>query len=115
VRTRVSKERGFTLIELMIVVGIVGMLATMGLPNFLKTRTTAQARACVSNLRVLEDAKQTWGLEHGKRDGDEPTEAELIGPGLYIKKMPECPAGGTYEINPIGVNATCSIGGEHSL
>lgn len=114
-RTRVSKERGFTLIEIMIVVGIVGMLATMGIPNFLKSRTRSQANACVSNLRVLEDAKQIWGMENGKRDGDEPAEAELIGPLLYIKKLPECPSGGTYTINPLGVKATCSIGGEHSL
>ena len=69
---------------------------------------------CIENLAQIESAKQIWGVEHAKKDGDVPTSTELIGPNLYLKKDPACPAGGTYSFNGIGANATCTIDG-HSL
>lgn len=99
---------GFTLVEIMIVIAIIGLLATIALPNFMRARQAAAAKTCITNLSNIESAKQIWGVEKGKTTGDEPTFSELVGPDLYIKRMPSCPAGGTFHINPIGDPASCT-------
>lgn len=106
-----SGGRGFTLIEILIVVAIVGILVGLALPNFLKSRTNARRQTCIENLSQIESAKQIWGVENNKKDGDVPSEADLIGNGRYIKKLPLCPGGGSYSFNAIGTNATCTIEG----
>lgn len=109
-----TSRKGFTLVELMIVVTIFGLLLGLALPNFIKARVRARQQLCIENLSQIESAKQIWGVEHAKKDGDVPAEDELVGPSLYIKQDPICPAGGTYTFNGIGANATCTIDG-HSL
>lgn len=104
-----TSSRGFTLIEILIVVAILGVIMAIAVPNFLKTRTQAQIKVCIENLAQIESAKQLWGLENNKKNGDAVGQADLIGPALYMKKMPACPAGGNYEINPIGTVTTCTI------
>jgi prepilin-type N-terminal cleavage/methylation domain-containing protein len=106
--------RGFTLIEIMIVVAIIGLIVALALPNFLKSRTRAQTHICIENLSQIESAKQVWGLENGKQDGDTVAETDIIGPTLYIKTVPICPAGGVYDLTTIGNPASCNITG-HSL
>jgi prepilin-type N-terminal cleavage/methylation domain-containing protein len=107
-------RRGFTLLEIMIVVTIFGILLGLALPNFFKSRTRARQQLCIENLSQIESAKQIWGVENGKNNGDIPSEADLIGAGSYIKMPPDCPGGGVYSFNAIGTNATCTIDG-HSL
>lgn len=102
---------GFTLVEIMIVVAIIGVLAAISIPNFAKARSNAQVKVCVGNLSQIEAAKQQWGLEAGRGNGDLPATSDLIGATNYIKKTPVCPAGGTYSFNPIGSNATCTVTG----
>lgn len=104
-----NKKSGFTLIEIMIVVVILGMLLSIAIPSYFKARKTAYARTCSNNLRLIEGAKQIWGVENGKTPTDVPTEADLIGPSLYLKVMPRCPAGGVYSFNSIGEYPNCSI------
>ena len=99
--------RGFTLIEILIVVAIIGLLVALAVPNFLRMRTTAQTRACLTNLQHIDSAKQVWGLEAGKNSGDTASEADLV--PTYIKKTPFCPAGGTYDYKPIGEMPTCTF------
>ena len=107
--TRFNASRGgFTLVEILIVVAIMGLLVAIAVPNYVKTRTNAQRQICIENLAQIESAKQIWGLEVGKTFGDVPTEADLIGPSLFIKVMPRCPAGdGGYRFNAIGRIAEC--------
>ena len=102
------RRAGFTLVEILIVVAIIGILVAVALPAFMKSRAQARKQVCIENLSQIESAKQQWGLENGKKDGDPPTQTDLIGDTKYIKKMPECPGGGIYEFQAIGRTATCS-------
>ena len=105
-----SNKQGFTLVEIMIVVAIIGLLAAIAIPNFVRARTTSQQNACINNLRQIDGAKQQWALENKKQAADIPTESDLA-PYLKLKdaQMPKCPAGGDYKINPVREQPTCSI------
>ena len=65
-----SRKAGFTLVEIMIVVAIIGLLAAIAIPNFVKARSTSQMNACINNLRQIDGAKQQWALEKGKTATD---------------------------------------------
>ena len=104
----------FTLIEILIVVAIIGMVTAIAIPNFIKTRKVASTQVCLENLAQIESAKQIWGVENGKPPTAAVTAADIVGPTLYIKRAPLCPAGGTYDYRTISISATCSEPG-HSL
>jgi len=106
-----AHRRGYTLLEILIVVAILGILVGLAFPNFIKSRAQAQKQMCIENLSQIESAKQIWGMDNGRTDGNEPQESDLIGPTLYIRKLPLCAAGGEYHFNAIGTNATCTISG----
>jgi prepilin-type N-terminal cleavage/methylation domain-containing protein len=106
---------GFTLIEIMIVILILGLIVAIAIPNFLKTRTIAQRNICIENLAQIQSAKQLWGLENGKKNGAAVTADDLFGPNLYIRKKPTCPATGEdYSYGVIGDTPQCATEG-HTL
>ena len=76
----------------MIVVAIIGLLATIAIPNFIRARTNSQQKACIENLRVIDSAIQQWALETKRGPNDPVIEAEIQ---PYVKNEPICPAGGT--------------------
>jgi type II secretory pathway pseudopilin PulG len=98
-------------VEIMLVVAVIGLLASLAFPYFAKARESARKNLCIENLMQIESAKQRWGLDANKGDGDTPTHEQLIGITGYLRIMPECPAGGTYDFKPIGTPATCTISG----
>lgn len=105
---RIGSRQGFTLIEILVVVGIIGIVLALAIPNFLKSRVAARKNICIENLSQIESAKQQWGLEAGKKNGDVPAEDDIIGDDKYMKKLPNCPGGGTYTLNAVGTPATCT-------
>lgn len=102
------RSAGFTLIEIMIVVSIIGMLAAIAIPNFVRARSTARINLCIANLRQLEDSKQEWALETRQVSTATPTVADVI-PYLRDNMMPECPTGGTYDLLQVTNNPVCSL------
>src|SRR5437762_5882976 len=111
---KMTRKSGFTLVEIMIVVAIIGLLAAIAIPNFVKARTASQRAACIANLKQIDGAKATWALENKKTGADLPTAADLYGAAKYIRDEPSCPGGGTYSINAVDARPTCTIS-DHTL
>ena len=89
----------------MIVVAIIGLLAAIAIPNFVRAREKSQTNACINNLRQLDGAVQQWALEQKKADTDTYAMANLI---PYIKgtALPTCPAGATAYVEGGGAKVT---------
>jgi prepilin-type N-terminal cleavage/methylation domain-containing protein len=113
-----SQNGGFTLVEIMIVVAIIGLLATIAIPNFVKARTTAQMNACINNLRQIDGAVQTWALETKQGDNAAVSYADIKG---YLKNQVVCPSGGStfadsYQLTTVQEKPKCiKQGSTHKL
>jgi type II secretory pathway pseudopilin PulG len=106
-------------VEIMIVVAIIGLLAAIAIPNFVKARTTSQMNACINNLRQFDGALQQYALENNLQSSAIYTMNNLL---PYIRltsagALPACPAGGTYSPGACITNSpTCSLAAQgHAL
>ena len=116
-KIKTARNNGFTLVEIMIVVAIIGLLATIAIPNFVRARLKAQQSACINNLRQIDGAKQTWALENRAAQTTVPTLANIqpyLGRGT-AGTAPTCPADGantfntSYNLNDLQTAPTCLI------
>ena len=101
------KRSGFTLVEIMIVVAIIGLLAAIAIPNFVKARENAQLNSIFNNLRILEGAKDQWALENKKGTGDAVTVNTVSD---YLKGGTIKPVvGESYDATTIGTPSTATL------
>ncbi len=110
------RKQGFTLVEIMIVVAIIGLLAAIAIPSFMKARENSRKNACINNLRQIEGAKEQWAMENNQ-PGDADCDAAAAKNAVigYIKKTPVCPAGGTYTYGPVNNEPECDYSNAHAL
>src|SRR5690349_6987577 len=69
-RIQTGRYDGFTIVELMTVVAIIGLMLAIAIPSFVRTRDTSQLTAVYNNLRIIESAKDQWALQNKKGTGD---------------------------------------------
>ena len=108
IKSKSNDRSGFTLVEIMIVIAIIGLLAAVALPSFVKARGTTQKNACINNLKEIDGAKEQWAIENKKKQGDACVSADI---NVYIKGgVPSlCPSGGNYTIDVVGNPPACSL------
>jgi prepilin-type N-terminal cleavage/methylation domain-containing protein len=109
-------KQGFTLVEIMIVVSIIGLLAALCIPNLLNSRARAQTNTCIDNLRMIDGAQQQWALEKGQTGTSVPQATDLqpyLGRGTG--QLPICPLdtsmsfATSYTINNCETPPSCNI------
>ena len=93
----------------MIVVLIIGILMAIAVPNFIQARQSSRKSSCIANLKQVDAGKEQYAMDAKLDSGATVTWANLT--PTYMKSQPTCPSGGTYTINTVGTNPTCSITG----
>lgn len=118
-QTKTNRKSGFTLVEIMIVVAIIGLLAAIAIPNFIRARTKSQQNACINNLRQIDGAIQQWALETKQAAGasvatDGSTISQYMGRGT-AGTLPSCPSdtaaafSSSYAVTTVSAAPTCKI------
>ncbi len=110
---KLKQTGAFTLVEIMIVVAIIGLLAAIAIPNFVKARENAQLNSIFNNLRIIEGAKDQWALENKKGTGQAVTLTDISDymKGATVKTV----VGETYDPQSIGTNTLATLPGTIKL
>jgi prepilin-type N-terminal cleavage/methylation domain-containing protein len=116
-KNRTSRSSGFTLVEIMIVVAIIGLLAAIAIPNFAHARMESERTTCLNNLRQIDGAVQAWAAELGKAPNAIPAFTDI---SAYLKSVVTCPSGGTafsdsYTLWQVTNRPTCNKVSSHTL
>jgi prepilin-type N-terminal cleavage/methylation domain-containing protein len=118
-QTKTNRKQGFTLVEIMIVVAIIGLLAAIAIPNFIRARTKSQQNACINNLRQIDGAIQQWALET-KQSATAAVTMDDVAPYMgrgTAGAQPSCPSAATgstndsYTLDDVATAPVCAIMG----
>ena len=106
-----KNSKGFTLVEIMIVVAIIGLLAAIAVPNFIQARNSARSSTCINNLRLIDSAKEQYAIENNIANGASTTSTDCT-PYLKNNSFPVCPGtSSAYTTNNVGVFPSCGLAG----
>jgi prepilin-type N-terminal cleavage/methylation domain-containing protein len=125
-KNRKTRSGGFTLVEMMIVVALIGMLSVIAIPHWVRARAASQTSACINNLRQIDGAIQQWALETKQAPTAAVDTSAILGDTSgngYLKSAVTCPSGGTdgtfalnYSVTTVSDPPTCLIvPGKHLL
>jgi prepilin-type N-terminal cleavage/methylation domain-containing protein len=116
-RIPIIRNPGFTLVEIMIIIVLVGLLAVIGIPNYLKASRNSQTKVCIDNLRKIDGAKTQWALELNKDSAEVPQNSDLApyfgrGNASSLSGI-FCPISGKgalngYLVNDVGTPPQCN-------
>ena len=98
------REKGFTLVEIMIVVAIIAILSAIAIPNFMAARSKSRANACKANMRQIDSGLEQYAMDALKTNGDGVSMGNIV--PTYIKKTPACQAGGIYGASEVWCTGT---------
>jgi len=122
---KIASIKGFTLVELMVVVAIVGMLSAIAVPNLVRARTSSQRNACVSNLRQIDSAIQRWALENNQPPGSDVTVPDITPylnrataasvDAIYCPADPSRQFATSYTLTDTSTSPTCNLVSTHVL
>lgn len=107
-------QKGFTLVEIMIVVAIIAILAAIAIPNFIAYRNESQGNACVSNMSSIKTAAESYLTKHPDATSFTATELAPDNGTGFLKKMPTCPKGGAYTVTKDDSGAIVVTCGKHN-
>lgn len=105
--TKGLANRGFTLLEIMIVILVIPILVAIAVPNYMQSRAKSRRTVCLENLRLIDSAKEQAAMAKSLKEGDSLQWTDVV--PTYIKGSPSCPTGGAYSLNAVGTDPTCSL------
>ena len=101
-----GRRSGFTHVEIIIIIMIIGLLAAIAIPSYVRTRTIVQQTGCIGNLKQIRGAVQVWAIVGQRRGSDSPTTADLV--DNYLKRWPVCPkSGAAYAVPAVNAEPVC--------
>ena len=101
------KKRGFTLMEVIIIMLIIVLLVAIAVPNYMKAQTEVKRVTCISNLQKMDEAIERYASSENKSASDAVYLTTII--PEFLRLRPTCPSRGSYTLTTVGQNPTCSM------
>jgi hypothetical protein len=99
-----------SILSMVMVLPAAGIMVAIAVPSFMRAREISRRNACQENLSKIDGAKQQWALENNvQEDAAAPTWDDIVGSDKYLRMIPVCPSQGTYTVNPLTENPSCSM------